>query len=126
MRDHLEEAKRLEEALSRAADDDQSETVTDEHQREPDPIELVNQAMASLPWLPEDKAFVCARLARLGIYGKQRRRVLKQYHAHWLEGSERETRPIRKDNAGRRAANLWLCELKRMAELKSALREKQR
>jgi hypothetical protein len=76
MRDHLEEAKRwLDEALSRATDSDQSATVTDEHQPEPDPIELVNQAMSNLPWLPEDKTFVRAQLARLRIYGKQRQGV---------------------------------------------------
>lgn len=104
MRDYLEDVRRLEDASDGAVS-------TSDHQSEPSPIELINEAISDLPWLPEDKQFLRSQLARLGIYGQQRRRVLEQYRETWLEASEREHSRIKKDNVGRRAANSWLRDL---------------
>ena len=104
MRDYLEDVKWLEDASDGAVS-------TSDHQPESDPIELINEAMSDLPWLPEDKQFLRSRLAQLGIYGQQRRRVLEQYKATWLKATENEPDPIKTENSGRRAANSWLRDL---------------
>ncbi|WP_412852374.1 hypothetical protein [Ectothiorhodospira shaposhnikovii] len=68
--------------------------------REPGPLD-------SLPLLPEDWIFIHAR-----TLGRQNRAALLDgYRAAWLDAADQEPVPHRKDNVGRRAANLWLMEI---------------
>ncbi|MCG5504699.1 hypothetical protein [Ectothiorhodospira variabilis] len=73
--------------------------ATDDTPRAPGPL-------AGLPLLPEDWTFVQAR-----TQGRpDRDRLLREYRRRWLEASAAEPVPHKRDNRGRRAANLWLME----------------
>ena len=56
--------------------------------------------------LCEDREFVHRKLK--GIYGEKRLDLVNQYFAEWEKGSDAEPEEHRKDNAGRKRANIWL------------------
>ncbi|AHK80058.1 hypothetical protein M911_13855 [Ectothiorhodospira haloalkaliphila] len=62
--------------------------------------------LADLPMLHGDWTFVLAR-----VQGRSdRAELLKEYANRWLEASAAEPIPHKRDNRGRRAANIWLRE----------------
>lgn len=58
--------------------------------------------------LPDDKAYIRQQLEP--VPKQQRILVYRQYCAVWLEASAAEPCELRRDNTGRRAANIWLRE----------------
>lgn len=56
--------------------------------------------------LHDDRVFV--RQTLIGIYGSKRLALINEYLAQWQEGSKEELNEIKKDNAGRLRANIWL------------------
>ena len=67
-------------------------------------------ALADLPLLIDDRRFITQQLHR--IPRQQHEAVLAEYRRVWLEAAAAETDESRKDNAGRRAANLYLLLLR--------------
>jgi hypothetical protein len=65
----------------------------------------IDAIMAPCELLSDDKAFL---LKRLPITTKERKTVTESYKAIWLEAMEAERAEHKKQNAGRRKANLWL------------------
>lgn len=71
-------------------------------------LQAANDAdlLASLPLLREDYRFVMKRLATIPI--EDHDAILEEYRRVWLEAADREPLEHRRDNAGRRCANLFL------------------
>ena len=59
-----------------------------------------------LALLREDRTFVRKRTE----WSSYREERLRAYREHWIRAADAEPLEHRKDNAGRRAANLWLLE----------------
>ncbi len=66
---------------------------------------------ALVPLLRDDREYVWARLATLPPQAIER--VAKRYVRTWVEAAEAEPKPHRRENAGRRAANMTLLALVR-------------
>ena len=79
---------------------DEAELVTAERMRR-DPLD-------GLPLMREDRMFV----ARCTVGRADQHGLLTEYRARWLAAAEAEGNEIRRDNAGRRAANAWLREIR--------------
>jgi 2,3-bisphosphoglycerate-independent phosphoglycerate mutase len=62
--------------------------------------------LKGLPLLPDDWRFVNRRTAGR----KDKSELLREYRRRWIEASEAEPVPHKRDNAGRRAANLFLLD----------------
>jgi hypothetical protein len=75
-----------------------------------DPIKKPQAApgpLDGLPLLHEDRQFIRAR-----TQGRPNRdALLKDYARQWREAAAAEPVPHKRDNVGRRAANLWLMEI---------------
>ena len=72
---------------------------------DPDPL----SALADLPLLPDDRRFITQQLSR--IPRNQHAESLREYRARWLATAAAEPDANRRDNQGRRAANLYLLRL---------------
>ena len=66
-------------------------------------------SLADLPLLADDRRFIQQRL--FSIPAQQHETVLTEYRRVWLDAAETETDENRRDNQGRRAANLYLLRM---------------
>ncbi|MGO2146359.1 hypothetical protein [Halomonas sp.] len=73
----------------------------------PDWLEWIAQRC---PLVPEDRRHVATGLLRLHL--KMQQRLAERYVETWQAAANKEPKPHRKDNAGRRAANLIITRLK--------------
>ena len=64
---------------------------------------------SEVPLVPDDRAYVWARLKTLPPGGVES--IARRYVQRWHEAADAEPKPHRKDNAGRRAANRGLLYL---------------
>lgn len=86
------------------------ERLTDEHrefirQHKAEILEALKPSpLEGLPMLWDDKAFIQGRTQGRDDTPD----LLATYRGRWLEAAAAEPIPHKRDNAGRRAANLWL------------------
>lgn len=64
--------------------------------------------LAGLPLLREDRAYIERQLARLP--DRDRHGLLMEYRSRWLVAADADPSEVRRDNAGRHAANTWIRE----------------
>ena len=85
-----------------------SETTTTKPNRVAGVAEVASPT-ADLPLLADDHRHIDAQLCR---HPRQRRTaILNEYRRVWLAAAQQEAIEHRRDNAGRRAANLYLLRL---------------
>lgn len=70
--------------------------------------EQIDRVLEDLPLLQGDLRHIEQHMKRTA--GAKRADLLETYHETWQQTTAAEPSPIRKDNVGRRAANLWLLE----------------
>lgn len=75
-------------------------------ERRPGAREMSALDSLPVPLLREDKFFICSIIQ--GSDYKTRTSTLEQYVETWEEARDAEPNPIKKENAGRRAANSYL------------------
>jgi len=73
------------------------------------PSQLVEWIEEHCPLLPEDKTHIVRGLYRL--HPKRQAKLAQWYVSAWRMAAESEPRPVKKENAGRRAANLIVTRL---------------
>ncbi|MDN3553275.1 hypothetical protein QWY74_07340 [Halomonas almeriensis] len=61
------------------------------------------------PLAPEDKAHIQSGLSR--VHPRMQQRLAERYVQTWREAAEQEPSPPKRENAGRRAANLFITRL---------------
>lgn len=77
----------------------------------PDWLEWIGERC---PLVPEDRRHVATGLLRL--HPKMQQRLAERYVETWQAAANNEPKSHRKDNAGRRAANLFVTRLKQEGE----------
>ena len=75
----------------------------------PSDHEIAEQLIGTLE-LHDDRVYIHQYL--IGIYGTKRLDIVNKYLEQWQQGSDAEPSQIKKDNAGRYRANVWIREIK--------------
>ena len=79
-----------------------------------EPLESqLERLLAELTLLKGDREHIAKQCQERKFSSRQRLDAITEYRQQWERAAGREPLAHRKDNAGRRAANLWLLEVRR-------------